>query len=129
MTQRSGLTMMRRLLRPLAAACLLALAAALAAPVADAADPSDPIVPGIRPSFRPIPTPRITPRPPPATIVRPSPGAKVGPSPGMIRPTIPGPDCRARCGAQCQMISCAGLNASQCTSVRQQCRVTCASRC
>jgi len=45
------------------------------------------------------------------------------------RPGIAGPNCRSGCGSRCQLVSCSGLNTSQCLSVRQRCRMSCRSRC
>ena len=94
----------------------------------------DPIVPGIRPNPRPAPPTRITPRPQflPAPRVEPGPRLPSAPgeiSPGVARPATTGAGCISRCGSQCQSVSCSGLTASQCTSARQRCRLSCRSQC
>lgn len=106
--------------------CLFAMSVTLAAPVADAADP---IVPGIRPAPRALPPLKIPPRPAPGVIPKRIPPGGIGLGPGIVRPTFRGANCRASCGSQCQMVTCSGLNVSQCASIRQQCRMACISRC
>jgi len=84
------------------------------------------------PGFRAVPPPRVLPAPKvPRVTPVPNPALvpRFGPGPGITRPNTYGPNCRSSCGSRCQMISCAGLNVSQCLSVRQQCRTSCSSRC
>ncbi len=53
-------------------------------------------------------------------------------TPGMITGpgrVSPGFNCASLCATTCDRLSCAGLNVSQCTRERQQCRVSCRSRC
>lgn len=38
-------------------------------------------------------------------------------------------NCRARCEASCERLSCGGLSSKQCRRERQQCRTGCTSRC
>ena len=94
----------------------------------------EPIVPGVRPNPRPAPPTRITPRAPflPAPRVEPGPRLPSAPGevrPGVARPSTTGSGCHARCGSQCESVSCAGLTPSQCTGARQQCRLSCRSQC
>lgn len=124
---------LKAILAPLAGAVLV-MVGLVAAPSAVnlgawSAARAEPIVPGIRPNPRPIPTPRITPRAPPAIIQRQAPGPRFGPNPGIVRPNMAGPNCRSSCGSRCQMVSCSGLNVSQCASARQRCRVSCSTHC
>lgn len=105
------------------------LAGALAVGSASAADVAEPIVPGIRADPRPVPSPRVVPRPQPIPVPKVAPAPRFGPGPAVVRPGVTGPTCRSSCASRCQMISCSGLNVSQCASVRQQCRVSCTSRC
>ena len=112
-------------------ACALMWGVALAEPVA-AQGVREPVVPGIRPQPRPVPTPRITPRQPFAPAPRVAPGPRVpggGANPNLVRPQVQGRDCYARCGSQCQAMSCGGLDVSQCNSARQKCRMNCRSSC
>jgi hypothetical protein len=99
----------------------------LGAPPAFAYDP--PGVAGVRPAPRAVPAPRITPRPRAEFPSRVSPGPKIGANPALGRPAVRGANCSSSCGSQCQMISCSGLSATQCTRARQQCRVSCRTRC
>jgi len=50
-------------------------------------------------------------------------------NPSFTRPNVYGPNCRSSCGSRCQLVSCSGLDTSQCLSVRQRCRMGCSSRC
>ncbi len=47
-------------------------------------------------------------------------------APGRVSP---GFNCASLCATTCNRLSCASLDVSQCTRERQQCRVTCRSRC
>jgi len=98
----------------LAVACVLAIAAPLPGSAPDAVA-ADSLVGGDRPDIR---TPRIAPSP---NVQRPATGAGSN--------AAAASNCRSRCGSACQTMSCSGLVGSQCTSIRQNCRMNCASRC
>ena len=55
---------------------------------------------------------------------RQGPGIVTGP--GRV---TPGYNCQSLCGSSCASASCSGLDVAQCIRVRQDCRVTCTSRC
>lgn len=77
------------------------------------------------PMVRPVPPARVMPKP----RLAPNPSSTVpGANTGVLRRGA-GSNCQARCGSQCQLVSCSGMNVSQCASVRQQCRSNCRSRC
>ena len=98
----------------------------LIAPLAHAVEP---VVPGIRPAPRGVAPQKIPPRPTPGVIPKRIPPGGIGIGPTIVRPGTAGPNCRASCGSRCQMVSCSGLNVSQCASARQRCRAACSSRC
>ncbi|WP_291173107.1 hypothetical protein [Hyphomicrobium sp.] len=106
---------------------LLAMGTALAAPLAYAVEP--PIVPGIRPAPRGVAPQRIPPRPAPGVIPKRIPPGGIGLGPSVVRPGTIGPNCRSSCGSRCQMVTCSGLNVSQCAAARQRCRMSCTTRC
>jgi hypothetical protein len=112
-----------------ALAFLLAMPAVVGAAGIDRANPGANAIqaPRVMPAPRLSPAPRVTPTPRLAPNNVPSP--RFGPGPGIVRPNTYGPNCRSSCGSRCQMISCSGLNTSQCLSVRQRCRMSCSSRC
>jgi hypothetical protein len=113
MRQNRGLTTrLTRLAR--VALCFGTFAAALVSigpSVAHAADPfrpavRDPIVPGIRSQPRAAPMPRIPSRPDPLPAPKRIAPGGIGLSPGIVRPAMPGANCRSGCGSRCQMVSC-----------------------
>lgn len=105
---------------------VLAAAMTLAAPLANAVEP---VVPGIRPAPRGVAPQRLPTRPSPLPAPKRIAPGGIGIGPTIVRPGTTGPNCRASCGSRCQMVSCDGLNVSQCVSARQRCRMTCTSRC
>ena len=76
------------------------------------------------PMVRPVPPARVMPKP----RLAPNPSTAPGGDTGVIRRGTSS-NCLARCGSQCQLVSCSGMNVSQCASVRQQCQSNCRSRC
>ena len=131
MRQKSRLTTIWKahIARLLAAMCLALMVTTLGTPQVFAIDPPgvQPIRPAPRPT--PTPTPRVTPRSLVAPVPKVAPGPRFGLTPGLVRPRVYGPNCIGSCGSRCQMVSCSGLNVSQCASVRQQCRISCRTRC
>lgn len=98
----------------------------------EAAGLRDPVRPGAGPAPRAVPKPRVTPAP----RIGPNPRLRsnggtggVGANPGLGHPQIQGRECYARCGSQCQTMSCADLDVSECTALRQRCRMNCRSGC
>lgn len=81
------------------------------------------------PTMRAMPAPREVqkPRVSPTPRLAPAPGTAVGS--GINRPANQDWNCRASCGSQCQLVSCSGRSVTECTVARQQCRVSCTSRC
>ncbi|WP_295558794.1 hypothetical protein [uncultured Hyphomicrobium sp.] len=108
-----------------AAACLLATAG-LVAPDVSAADRYSR---GVQERVKPVPAPRVQPTPRLAPDLRTPRGSGTGASSDFYSRMGSSSACRSRCGSSCQTIACSGLNTSQCLSIRQQCRLSCNSRC
>ena len=113
--------------RALMLVSVLAMAVSLAVPVATAADP---VIRGVNPKARGVAPPkRIQPAPRLAPAPRVKPNRGIDSRSEFYRQSTSSSLCRSRCGSSCQTISCSGLNTSQCLSIRQQCRMSCTSRC
>jgi hypothetical protein len=112
----------------LAIALLIATAAAWTASSAHAADP---YARGVQSRIAPraVPAPRIQPTPRLSGSPRDLRNPGLGTSRELQRNLSETSTCRSRCGSSCQTIACSGLNTSQCLSIRQNCRMTCSSRC